>query len=142
MPKFSKKHIQMIQLTANHEKTKRLKKFVDTFQCLDEDFNNVLEFICSIKKENILETPNSNKQLIEPINGLDKEEVLETPQSNEQLIELIDGLDDNEKKDAKKHTVRYPRGKNKGKIISQYLQQQLVEVLSNPFYQSYSALKE
>ncbi|CAG8606868.1 11739_t:CDS:1, partial [Scutellospora calospora] len=40
MPKFSKKCIQMIQLTANCEKTKRLKKFTDTFQYLDEDFNN------------------------------------------------------------------------------------------------------
>ncbi|CAG8563626.1 13616_t:CDS:2 [Racocetra fulgida] len=49
--------------------------------------------------------------------------------SNEQLIDFIQALNDDKKEDAIKllENMRYPRGKNEGKIISQYLQQQLVE---------------
>ncbi|CAG8747189.1 19522_t:CDS:1 [Racocetra fulgida] len=106
---------------------KKIKKATDALQSLDEeDFNNVLEFIYTIKKENKLEAP---------------------IKSTEKLIEIIQGLDDNEKKDAIKllDSMQYPQEKNKGKIISPYLQQQLVEVIFNFLYQlreSYSALKE
>ncbi|CAG8590577.1 2322_t:CDS:1 [Dentiscutata heterogama] len=129
MPKYSKKHTQMIQLTANREVNKKSKKVIDILQSLDGDnFDNVLKLIYSIRKEEISETPiRSNEQLIEPIQGLssdEKEETSETPiRSNEQLIELIQGLSSNEKEDAIKllENMKYPRGKNKEKIISQYL---------------------
>ncbi|CAG8602904.1 18215_t:CDS:2, partial [Cetraspora pellucida] len=67
--------------------------------------------------------------------------------ANQKLIELIQDLGDDEKEDAIKllENMRYPRGKKEGKIISQYLQQQLVEIISGFFYRHqmrYSVLKE
>ncbi|CAG8765894.1 6098_t:CDS:1, partial [Cetraspora pellucida] len=67
--------------------------------------------------------------------------------SEEKLIELIQDLGDDEKEDAIKllENMRYPQGKKEGKIISQYLQQQLVKIISDSFYRhqmSYSVLKE
>ncbi|CAG8705264.1 5553_t:CDS:1, partial [Racocetra persica] len=43
-------------------------------QCLDEDFDSILEFIYNIKKENKSEPPKFNKQPIEFINSLDDNE--------------------------------------------------------------------
>ncbi|CAG8554668.1 25227_t:CDS:2 [Dentiscutata erythropus] len=88
MPKYPKKQRQIIQLTANREKAKKITSVENTFQCLDKNTNNLPE---------------------------------------EKLIELIQDLSDDEKEDAIKllENMRYPRGKNEGKIISQYLQWQL-----------------
>ena len=41
--------------------------------------------------------------------------------------------------------MQYPKGKNKGKIISPYLQKQLIELISNTLYRpqsSYTALQQ
>ncbi|CAG8722696.1 9653_t:CDS:1, partial [Racocetra fulgida] len=42
MPKVSKKCLQMIQLTANRVRAKKIRKATDALQCLDEDFDSVL----------------------------------------------------------------------------------------------------
>ncbi|CAG8806260.1 8436_t:CDS:1, partial [Racocetra fulgida] len=124
MPTYSKKRRQMIQLTANREKSKKIKKVTDFLECLNnEDFNSVLDLIHSVKKQK------------SPTN------------SENNLIELIQSLSDEEKKEATKllENMRYPKGKNKGKIISPYLQQQLVEVISASLYRpqsSYAALQK
>ncbi|CAG8784112.1 19338_t:CDS:1, partial [Dentiscutata erythropus] len=127
MPKLSAKYRQMIQLMANREIAKKIKKAMDTLQSLDvEDFNNALEFINTIKKENKLEA---------------------SIKSMEKLIKIIQSLDNNEKEDVIKllDSIRYPQEKNEDKIISPYLQQQLVKVIYTSLYwpqESYSVLKE
>ncbi|CAG8788866.1 22073_t:CDS:2, partial [Dentiscutata erythropus] len=99
-------------------------KVTDFLNDLDkEDFNSILEFIYNIKKQKI------------------------PTHSENNLTNLIQSLSDEEKKDAIKllENMRYPKGKNQGKIISSYLQWQLVDVISNSLYRpqlSYTALQK
>ncbi|CAG8544643.1 20479_t:CDS:2 [Cetraspora pellucida] len=102
----------------------RCQNFLDDLN--NEDFNCVLEFIYDVKKQNALEIPTHSEKT---------------------LIELIQSLSVEEKKNAIKllENMRYPKGKNRGKIISPYLQQQLVDVISNSLYRpqsSYAALQK
>ncbi|CAG8803562.1 5838_t:CDS:1, partial [Dentiscutata erythropus] len=118
MPTYFKKRRQMIQLTANCEKTKKIKRVTDFLECLDnKDLNNVLDLIYNAKKQKSLTNSKNN------------------------LTELIQSLNNEKKKNTIKllENMKYSKGKNKGKIISPYLQQQLVEVISTSLYRSQSS---
>src|SRR6266540_6352092 len=124
MPKYSKKRRQMIQLTANRKKVKKIKKVTNFLQDInEEDFNIILNFLFNFNNEN------------------------PSTKSNEEKLIKLQNLNNNEKENAIKllKNMRYPREKNKGKIISPYLQKQLIELISNTLYQpqlSYTALQD